>query len=105
MYCLIADLITEVPEAGGLAPRCQAYLYDGNEESDIVTTLNGEVYNGEEIVNSGKYELIVVATDNYGNQSTKIINFRLNNHPKKDKKVTLRKEHFIIRIERNMIKI
>ena len=37
MYCLIADLITEVPEAGGLAPRCQAYLYDGNEESDIVS--------------------------------------------------------------------
>ena len=36
MRCLFADLITEVPEAGGLAPRCQAYLYDGNEESDIV---------------------------------------------------------------------
>lgn len=65
-----------------------------NEEAEIVVTLNGEVYNGEEIINSGKYELVVVATDNSGNQSTKNINFKLNNHPKKDKKVTLRKEHF-----------
>lgn len=36
MRCLFADLITEVPETGGLALRCQDYLYDGNEEVDIV---------------------------------------------------------------------
>ena len=36
MLCKIADLITEVPSAGGLAPRCEAYLYDGPEPLDIV---------------------------------------------------------------------
>ena len=33
--CKIADLITDVPAAGGLAPRCEAYLWDGNETPDI----------------------------------------------------------------------
>lgn len=36
MLCKIAELITEVPEAGGMAPRCQEYLYDGESEADIV---------------------------------------------------------------------
>ena len=36
MLCKIADLITEVPEAGGLAPRCRDYLWDGNESADVV---------------------------------------------------------------------
>ena len=36
MRCKIADLITEVPAAGGLAPRCEAYLWHGPEEPDIV---------------------------------------------------------------------
>ena len=36
MLCKIADLITEVPEAGGLAPRCRAYLYSGSEQPDII---------------------------------------------------------------------
>lgn len=36
MLCKIADLITIVPDAGGLAPRCGAYLYEGTESPDIV---------------------------------------------------------------------
>jgi hypothetical protein len=36
MRCKIADLITEVPAAGGLAPRCEAYLHDGSGQPDIV---------------------------------------------------------------------
>lgn len=36
MLCKIADLITEVPEGGGLAPRLGAYQWDGNQAPDIV---------------------------------------------------------------------
>ena len=36
MLCKIADLIAEVPGAGGLAPRCREYLYDGTEAPDVV---------------------------------------------------------------------
>ena len=36
MLCKIADLIAEIPEAGGLAPRCWDYLYNGTETPDIV---------------------------------------------------------------------
>ena len=36
MLCKIADLIAEVPEAGGLAPRCKDYLYSGNDGADII---------------------------------------------------------------------
>jgi len=36
MRCLIADLITEVPATGGLAPRCRSYVYDGDRKTDIV---------------------------------------------------------------------
>ncbi|MBQ7230945.1 MAG: hypothetical protein IJX04_08640 [Oscillospiraceae bacterium] len=36
MLCKIAELITEVPEAGGLAPRCWEYRWHGGEEADIV---------------------------------------------------------------------
>lgn len=36
MLCKIADLIAEVPEAGGLAPRCREYLYHGEEEPRII---------------------------------------------------------------------
>lgn len=38
MLCKIADLITELPAAGGLAPRCGEYLWDGAEKPDIVIT-------------------------------------------------------------------
>lgn len=36
MLCKIADLITEVPEAGDLVPRCKAYLYEGTAPADVV---------------------------------------------------------------------
>ena len=36
MRCKIADLVIEIPTAGGLAPRCEAYLWKGPEEPNIV---------------------------------------------------------------------
>ena len=36
MLCKIADLIVEVPDAGGMFPRCQDYLYYGDETPEIV---------------------------------------------------------------------
>lgn len=36
MLCKIADLIAEIPEAGGLAPRCREYLYEGTDAPDVV---------------------------------------------------------------------
>lgn len=36
MLCKIADLIAEIPEAGGLAPRCREYLYHGTQAPDVV---------------------------------------------------------------------
>lgn len=36
MRCKIADLIVDIPEAGGLAPRCRAYLTDIAKPADIV---------------------------------------------------------------------
>ena len=38
MLCKIADLIVEVPDAGGMAPRCRVYLYDGAQAPDIILT-------------------------------------------------------------------
>lgn len=38
MLCKIADLIVEVPDAGGMAPRCREYLYEGAQAPDIVIT-------------------------------------------------------------------
>ncbi len=35
MRCYIADLIVDIPEAGGMAPRCQAYLTDLTDPVDI----------------------------------------------------------------------
>ena len=36
MLCKIADLFVEIPDAGGLSPRCQEYLIDEQEKTDIV---------------------------------------------------------------------
>ncbi len=36
MLCKIADLITEVPDTGGLAPRVRDYLWEKDEIPDIV---------------------------------------------------------------------
>ncbi len=46
-----------------------------DEEAEIITTLNGSHYNGEEIAKAGKYEFAVEATDKSGNKSIKTINF------------------------------
>lgn len=36
MLCKIADLITQVPTADGLAIRCVEYLHKGNDSADII---------------------------------------------------------------------
>lgn len=36
MLCRIADLLIEVPEAGGMAPRCREYLTEEKVSADIV---------------------------------------------------------------------
>ena len=36
MICQIAELIVEIPEAGGMAPRCREYLTDSQSTPDIV---------------------------------------------------------------------
>lgn len=43
MICKVADLIVEIPEAGGMAPRCKDYLYSGSEKPEIV--IKEELYN------------------------------------------------------------
>lgn len=47
MLCKIAELVTEVPPAGGMALRCRDYLYTGELPADIVIS--------EEIYDSSKY--------------------------------------------------
>ncbi len=37
MFCKIADLYVNVPEAGGMAPRCQDYLWDQVPDSEVIT--------------------------------------------------------------------
>lgn len=56
MLCKIADLLTEIPEAGDLVPRCREYLWNGSRvDADIVIrtdlfrpgawkTLEGDAY-------------------------------------------------------------
>ena len=36
MLCKIADLIAEIPKAGGMAPRCREYLYHGELQPQII---------------------------------------------------------------------
>lgn len=36
MLCKIADLFTEVPEAGDLVPRCRDYLWEQADSADVV---------------------------------------------------------------------
>lgn len=43
MLCKIAELITEVPETGGMAPRCRDYLYTGESAADVI--IREEAYN------------------------------------------------------------
>lgn len=41
MLCKIADLLAEVPAAGGLAPRCEAYLCETADSPDIIIREEG----------------------------------------------------------------
>ena len=43
MLCKIADLIVEIPEAGGMAARCRNYLTNSSDKADIV--IREEFYN------------------------------------------------------------
>lgn len=43
MICKIADLIVQISEAGGMAPRCMDYGYSGAKEPDII--IKEELYN------------------------------------------------------------
>ncbi len=36
MICKIAELITEIPESGGLASRCKTYLWEKEESADVI---------------------------------------------------------------------
>lgn len=40
LLCKVADLITEIPKAGGLAPRCAEYLWDGKDCADVIIRTN-----------------------------------------------------------------
>lgn len=56
MLCKIADLLTEVPEAGGLAPRFREYLWEGDAQADIV--IRTELYAPEKYPSYFKEESI-----------------------------------------------
>ena len=55
MICKIADLIAEVPEAGGLAPRCKDYLYHGTDCADVI--IRTELYNRDRFPNMCENDL------------------------------------------------
>ena len=46
MLCKIADLLVQVPEAGGMSPRCKDYLWQG-EITQPVITIREEQYEPE----------------------------------------------------------
>jgi hypothetical protein len=42
MLCKISDLLVEIPEAGGMSPRCTGYLSEQDGEADII--IDQELY-------------------------------------------------------------
>ena len=54
MLCKIADLIVNIPEAGGMAPRCRAYLTNSQQPADIEIRAEEyelfDIYGGSESV-------------------------------------------------------
>ena len=58
MLCKISDLLVEIPTAGGLAPRCRGYLYDGEGTPDVV--IREELYCPEYHPNLSKESMIYV---------------------------------------------
>jgi serine kinase of HPr protein (carbohydrate metabolism regulator) len=63
MRCSIAELITEGPAAGGLAPRCKAYLWEGEGTPDI--TIHEEKYRAERYHPQGGEELVAYMESAY----------------------------------------
>jgi hypothetical protein len=56
MICKIADLVVELPEAGGLSSRCGDYLYEGKTNPDITIDVRG--YNIDRYPHTVSEELI-----------------------------------------------
>ena len=56
MLCKIADLITEIPPAGGMASRCQEYLCATNQTPDIV--IRSEDYRNSKHVEQSTEEML-----------------------------------------------
>ena len=52
MLCKIADLLIEVPEAGGMAPRCRGYLT--NEQGGADITIRADLYKAEKYGTAGE---------------------------------------------------
>ncbi len=52
MLCKIADLLIEVPEAGGMAPRCRDYLT--NEQGGADITIRADLYKSEKYGTAGE---------------------------------------------------
>ena len=50
MLCEIADLIADVPAAGGLASRCQSYIRENAGQPNIV--IREALYRGERYPNA-----------------------------------------------------
>ena len=63
MLCKIADLIAEVPAAGGLAPRCEAYLWETAAPADIV--IRQEEYRGERYDPRLRFEMLAYMESAY----------------------------------------
>lgn len=53
----IADLITEIPTAGGFASRCGDYIWDGDECTDI--TIRSELYDRKKYIPEIDEELFI----------------------------------------------
>lgn len=63
MYCKIADLITQVPPADGLAARCADYLCNDETGADIV--IRTELYRPEKYDSRMSYESIAYMESAY----------------------------------------
>lgn len=55
MLCKIAELLAEVPEAGGLAPRCKEYLWNGEGFADIL--IREDLYRSENYPNFSENDM------------------------------------------------
>lgn len=60
MFCQIADLVVEIPEAGGLASRCRDYQIQENLPADI--TIREELYRVENYPNLTYNQAVYLAS-------------------------------------------